>query len=162
TFGPQPGTPVVTTTSGNLTYSPGQAAVAIDPGVTVTDSDDSQLTSASVAITGGFAQGQDVLGFTPLPGIPITGSYNASTGVLTLRGPTSVANFQSALRAVTSHTPSPPPGISPRTITLPATDPGILPCTGPRPTAIGPQPGVPVVVTTIGNLVYTHGQGAVQ
>ena len=55
--------PVVTTTAGSLTYIEGQAAVAIDPGVTVTDADSTNLVGATVAITNNFAAGQDVLAF---------------------------------------------------------------------------------------------------
>ena len=46
-----------------------------------------------------FNPSQDVLGFTPQSGI--TGSYNATTGVLTLSGTASVAAYQAALRSVT-------------------------------------------------------------
>ena len=54
---------------------------------------------ATVSI-GGFAAGNtDVLGFTNQNGI--TGAYNNTTGVLTLSGTSSLANYQTALRSVT-------------------------------------------------------------
>src|SRR6185295_4155901 len=43
-------TPVVTTTAGNLAYTENAGAVAIDPGLTVTDADNANLTGATVAI----------------------------------------------------------------------------------------------------------------
>ena len=91
--------PVVTATAGNLSYTENDAATAIDPGLTVTDGDNANLTGATVAITGNFASGQDVLAFTNQFGI--TGNYNSGTGVLTLTGTTTVANYQTALRSVT-------------------------------------------------------------
>ena len=92
--------PVVKTTSGTLAYLQNQAATPIDPGVTVTDSDSSTLTGATVTILSpSFNASQDILGFTP-QGV-ITGSYSATTGVLTLSGTASVATYQSVLQSVT-------------------------------------------------------------
>ena len=54
------------------------------PGLTVADLDNVNLAGATVAISGNFAAGQDVLGFTNQNGI--SGSWNAATGVLTLSG----------------------------------------------------------------------------
>ena len=111
--------PVVTTTVGNLAYTENAGAVAIDPGLTVTDSDNTDLTGATVAITAGFVSAQDTLAFTNQLGI--TGSYNSGTGVLTLTGTTTVANYQTALRSVTYQNGSDDPTAS-RTITFTATD----------------------------------------
>jgi CSLREA domain-containing protein len=99
TVNPQNDPPVLTTTVGNLPYTENAAATAIDPGLTVTDVDSPNLTGATVAITANFASGQDTLAFTNQLGI--TGNYNNATGVLTLTGTTTVANYQTALRSVT-------------------------------------------------------------
>ena len=48
---------------------------------------------------GNFHSGEDSLSFTNQNGI--TGTYNSGTGVLTLTGTTTVANYQTALRSVT-------------------------------------------------------------
>src|SRR4029079_16894720 len=93
------GLPVVTTTGSALSYNENSAATAIDAGLTTSDANSANYTGATVSITGGLASGQDVLGFTNQNGI--SGSYNASTGVLTLSGTSSVANYQTALRSVT-------------------------------------------------------------
>jgi hypothetical protein len=112
--------PVVTTTAGSLAYTENDLPTAIDPGLTVTDADNANLTGATVAITGNFATGQDVLGFTNQLGI--TGNYNAGTGVLTLTGTTTVANYQTALRSVTYQNTSDNPSTAPRTVTFTAND----------------------------------------
>ena len=49
-----------------------------------------KIANTTVAITAGYVNGEDVLGFTNQNGI--TGSFNASTGVLTLSGTATVAN----------------------------------------------------------------------
>jgi hypothetical protein len=112
--------PVVTTSSGALSYSKGAGAVAIDPGVTVTDTSVSNLASATVAITGNFQSSEDALAFTNQNGI--TGSYNTSTGVLTLTGSASVQAYQTALASVTYADSSQSPNTSARTITFTAND----------------------------------------
>ena len=55
----------------------------------------------------------DVLGFANQNGI--SGSYNAGTGVLTLSGMASVANYQAALRSVTYFNSSDNPSTLTRT-----------------------------------------------
>src|SRR5581483_10164041 len=79
-----------------LTYTENDPATAITAALTSTDPDNTNLTSASVAITTNYFSGEDVLSFTNQLGI--TGSFNAGTGVLTLSGTSSVANYQAALR----------------------------------------------------------------
>ena len=83
-----PQAPVVTA-GGSTAYVENGAAVAVAPALTLTDADSTQLVGATVAITAGFATGQDVLSFTDQAGI--TGSWNAGTGVLTLSGTATVA-----------------------------------------------------------------------
>jgi hypothetical protein len=112
--------PVVTATAGNLSYTENAPATAIDPGLTVTDVDSTNLTGATVAITANFASGQDVLGFTNQLGI--TGNYNSGTGLLTLTGTTTVANYQTALRSVTYQNSSDNPSTATRTVTFTAND----------------------------------------
>src|SRR5213075_2124861 len=96
------------------------AATAIDAVLTATDADSANLTGATVSITANFATGQDVLGFTTQNGI--TGSYNSATGVLTLSGSSSVANYQTALRSVTYFNSSDNPSGATRTISYQVDD----------------------------------------
>jgi hypothetical protein len=154
--------PVVTTTGGNLSYTENAAATAIDPGLTVSDSDTSNLVGASVAITGNFATGQDVLAFTNQLGI--TGNFNSGTGVLTLTGTTTVANYQTALRSVTYQNTSDNPSTSPRTVTFTADD-GITPGSGTRGITVtavndGPVNSVPGAQSTAQNTPLTFSNGS--
>lgn len=91
--------PKLTLGASATTFTEGGAAVAVDPGLVVADVDDATLTGATVAIGAGFETGDDVLAFTPASGI--TGTYDGATGVLTLSGAASVADYQSVLRSVT-------------------------------------------------------------
>ena len=87
--------PTLTPPTGAPAYTENQAATAIDPTLTVADSDSTNLAGATVAITGGFAGGQDELGFVDQLGI--AGSLNAAGDVLTLTGSATVANYETAL-----------------------------------------------------------------
>ncbi len=112
--------PPVTTAGGTLNYLENQAATAIDPTVTVSDVDNANMASATVQITGNFASGQDVLGFTNQNGI--IGSYNAATGTLTLTGSSSVANYKAALDSVTYFNSSDNPSGLDRTVSFTVND----------------------------------------
>ncbi len=70
----------------------------LDAALTVSDADNTTLAGATVSISAGFFAG-DTLNFTDQNGI--TGSYDSGTGVLTLTGSASVANYQTALRSIT-------------------------------------------------------------
>ncbi|MET0454998.1 MAG: Ig-like domain-containing protein [Mycobacterium sp.] len=87
---------VVTASPGSTAFQGGGASVVVDGGITVADSNSANLTGATVTITG--AKTTELLSFTA--GNGITGGYNATTGVLTLTGTSSVANYQAALRSV--------------------------------------------------------------
>jgi len=111
--------PVVTVGS-TLAYTENQTATAINGSMTVTDVDSTNLSGASVTIDTGFVSGQDVLGFTNQNGI--IGSYNAATGVLTLTGSATVAQYQAALRSVTYSNSSENPSTAARTVSYQVND----------------------------------------
>jgi VCBS repeat-containing protein len=73
--------------------------VLLGAGIALHDVDSTTMTGARVAITGGFEPADDVLGFTGRNGI--AGSFDRSTGVLTLTGVASVADYQTVLASVT-------------------------------------------------------------
>ena len=112
--------PVVTSTGSTLAYTENAAATAIDPGLTVSDADSTNLTGATVSISANYANGQDVLAFTNQLGI--TGSWNSTTGVLTLTGTATVANYQTALRSVTYVNTSDTPSTAARTVAFTVSD----------------------------------------
>jgi uncharacterized repeat protein (TIGR01451 family) len=82
-----------------LQYYAETPPVPVTSTLTVMSPDTSTLVGATVSISSGLASTEDALGFTTQNGI--TGSYDASTGVLTLSGTASVAAYQTALRSVT-------------------------------------------------------------
>lgn len=77
--------------------SPAGAPVDVAGALAISDPDQATAWGATVAITSGFVLG-DALSFTPSGGI--TGSYNALTGVLTLSGQASPADYQAVLDSV--------------------------------------------------------------
>jgi hypothetical protein len=145
------------TASGGTTAASEQIAIAVDAGLTLSDVDSANLASATVSITGNFQSGQDVLAFGNQNGI--TGSYNSTTGVLTLNGSSSVANYQTALRSVTYTDTSDTPNTSNRTISFAVND-GTDPSTASTKTvsvaAVNDAPSVSAGET----LNYTENQGA--
>jgi large repetitive protein len=147
----------VVTAGHTLNYTENQAATAIDPAVTVTDSDNATLAHATVQITANYVNGEDVLGFTNQNGI--TGSFNAATGTLTLNGSSSVANYQTALASVTYFNTSDNPSGAARTVTIIAND-GTLDGT-PATDTINVTPVNDAPVVTAGHtLNYTENQAA--
>ncbi|WP_188618964.1 beta strand repeat-containing protein, partial [Cysteiniphilum litorale] len=110
----------VVVAGGTLNYTENDAASVIDGAITVSDADDTNLESATISITGNFATGQDVLGFTNTANI--TGSFNAGTGVLTLTGTDTLANYEAALRSVTYQNTSDNPSTLARTISFVVND----------------------------------------
>jgi len=86
------------TAGATAAFHRGGAAVTLDGTLSVSDPDSGgNLSSATVSVVGFFAG--DLLNFTNQNGI--TGSYNSGTGVLTLSGTASLANYQTALGSVT-------------------------------------------------------------
>ncbi len=78
-------------------YRLGAAGVVLDASIAITDIDSASLTGATVSVQN-FQSG-DLLTFANQLGI--TGVYDGSTGVLTLSGTTTRANYESALESVT-------------------------------------------------------------
>ena len=98
-------------------YTEGQSNVTvIDGSLSIRDIDDTNIESASVAITDAFQATEDTLAFTNNFGI--TGAWNQGTGVLSLTGSTTKANYESALQTVTyTNTDNANPVLGLRTIT---------------------------------------------
>jgi len=85
--------------------------VGITGTITVSDPDNPNLEQAAVTINNGFNSAEDVLSLDSAAPAGITGTYNNSTGTLTLTGPATLAEFETALRLVkyenTSENPDP-------------------------------------------------------
>jgi hypothetical protein len=119
TIGPVDDAPTITA-GGTLNYTEGDPATAIDTTITVNDVDSANLASATVQITGNYANGQDVLSF--INTATISGSFNAGNGTLTLTGADTVANYQTALRAARYNNTSDNPSTLTRTVSWSVND----------------------------------------
>jgi len=96
----------VVTAGGSLAYTENSLAAIIDNTIAISDPDDIELSSASVTISSDFTTG-DVLELTTQNGI--SGTFESSTGVLTISGTASLDNYQTALRSITYHSTSEDP-----------------------------------------------------
>ena len=90
---------VVSDAGGTLAYTEGDGAVVIDSTLTITDVDDTNIESATVTISSGYQSSEDVLAFSDANGI--TGSWDSGTGVLSLSGSATKANYELAFESIT-------------------------------------------------------------
>jgi len=135
--------PVLAAGSGSAAWLQGGGAVAVAPALTASDADSPNLFGATVSITGGFASGQDVLAFAAANGI--TASYAAGTGVLTLSGSASVANYQAALRSITYNNAAGTPTAGTRTISFVASDGSLNSAAVTRTVTVAVRPNTSIV-----------------
>ena len=101
-------------------YTENDAGAVVSATLTLSDVDSTTLSGATVKIAGHFHAGEDVLSFTAQGGI--TGTYDPQTGVLTLTGQASVADYQAVLRSVTYSNSSDNPSEDARTIEFQVSD----------------------------------------
>nr|MDZ8286422.1 FG-GAP-like repeat-containing protein [Nostoc sp. ChiSLP01] len=143
-------TPVITAADTPLDYTENDDATIIDFGITISDVDSSNLSSATVNIID-FLATEDILGFTDQNGI--TGSY--SNGVLTLTGSATVADYQTALRSVTYQNSSDNPSNS-RTISFVINDGSSDSTAATHDINLIPVNDAPVITPTDTPLAYTE------
>lgn len=103
-----------------LSFNSGDAPKTITSTITTYDGDDINLEFARISITSNFQSSEDVLAFTNQLGI--SGSWDSFNGVLTLTGTSSIANYQTALQAVTYENTNPAPSELTRTISFTVND----------------------------------------
>ncbi|MFZ2726657.1 MAG: FG-GAP-like repeat-containing protein [Methylococcaceae bacterium] len=115
------------TASGSVNFTEAKDAastpIAINSSLTVADTDNATLASATVSITTGYQSSEDVLSFSNDGSTMgnITGSFNSTTGVETLLSSdntATLAQWQAALRAVKYVDNSNTPNIATRTISF--------------------------------------------
>ncbi len=94
--------------------------VGADVGLSVADADSPTLASATVSITANYQPFEDTLSFTNQSGI--TASWNAASGMLTLTGSASVADYQTALRSVQIANSAQSPNTDPRVVSWSVSD----------------------------------------
>ncbi|QEL19430.1 Ig-like domain-containing protein [Limnoglobus roseus] len=118
--------PVLTGSVPSRSYTFGGAAIAVDPNLTISDSGNLGLTSATVQIAPAGLTSGDQLLFTSPSGI--AGSYSSATGTLTLTGSSSAANYQTVLRSVQLQVSA--AGTGSRSVTFSITPPNFYTATG--------------------------------
>jgi len=108
--------------AGALSFTEGEAAKAIAPALTVTDTDSATLSSASVTISQNYRAAEDLLAATPSGAIS-AGDIVIAGGAVTINKVASLADYQAVLRSVTyrnSNLTSPDP--AERQVTIVAND----------------------------------------
>ncbi|WP_081423666.1 tandem-95 repeat protein [Pelodictyon luteolum] len=127
--------------------------VTISPNVTIADLDDA-IISASVRITNPFDG--DILGFTSTSSGKITGTYNSTTGTLSLvaaAGQTpSTADFQAALQSVYFNNSSDTPNTTTRTVECTITDGDAFSLVATETVTVTSTNDTPVVTTSAINI----------
>lgn len=97
----------------------------VNPAMTVSDPDSDALASIRVTLTNLLDAGQEVLAVDPAtvaPHTPIVATYDAISGVLSLKGYVAITAYQAALRTLTYDNGSQDPTPTPRIITVIAND----------------------------------------
>jgi hypothetical protein len=153
--------PTVTTSSGSASYTEDGAATQVDPGITVSDPDDTNIEGATVSITTNFSSADgDKLTLVPSPQNGITGSYNSATGILMLTGSATTANYQAALASITFSNTSNNPSTATRTVSFKVNDGDVDSNTATRNVSVTPTNDAPVVATSVGPTSYSEGDPA--
>ncbi|MBD2461517.1 tandem-95 repeat protein [Oscillatoria sp. FACHB-1407] len=149
--------PVVTTTATPIPYAEGASAIPIDSGLTLSDTDSTQLNGATVTIVN-FDPAQDVLNFTPQAGI--TGSL--SGGTLTFSGTANLNDYIAVLRSVTYRNSSSTPNLADRLVRFSVRDTSNVTSNfATRTIQVLPDDTAPLVTTTGSPLAYPENGGAV-
>jgi PKD repeat protein len=89
--------PAITATTQTVTATE-SLAIEVAPDILVTDPDNENIANATIQIVEGLQYTEDKLTFTDTPNIVST--WQMATGLLSLSGVTSVANYQTALQSV--------------------------------------------------------------
>ena len=144
---------------GTLNYTENDAATVIDATIDITDPDNPNMVSAKVAITGGFDTTQDVLDFTPSGGIG--GSYSALTGVLTLTGTATQAQYETVLASVTYRNNSDNPSTAQRTISYTVNDGSVDSAAGTATVNVAAVNDAPAITPSGGSTAYIENAAAV-
>jgi hypothetical protein len=151
-------------TAGNdfaVTFTEGEAAKLIEDELDATVTDDgATLASLTVTITNLLDAGSETLS-TDVTGTSITASYVAATGVLTLTGPDTVANFQTVLRKVRYLNSDNAPDTTPRVIHFVANDGALNSNTAVSTVTVVAVDTEPTAVNDVGTVDEDSGAAAV-
>ena len=106
--------PVLGNTGGTLAFTEGDGPSILDPSMSLSDVDHGTIESANLRISANYNAAEDVLGFIDQNNI--SGVFDRTTGVLSLSGSDSLANYRTALGSITYNNISDHPTTAPRTI----------------------------------------------
>lgn len=112
--------PVLTAGSSVLIYNENDPPLRINGALTIADPDDTELESATIVISNNYVSGQDVLTFTPVPGV--TGSFIPGSGSITFTGTATLTQYQTLLRSIHYSNTSENPSTLQRTVTMRVND----------------------------------------
>ena len=151
--------PVVSDAGATLAYTEGDSATVIDGTLTITDVDDTNMEGATITISSGYQASEDVLALGNT-GLGISVASNSS-GVLTLSGSASKANYETAFESITYHnTNTDDPDNTNRTITWVVSD-GTANSSGVTSTiTVADVNDAPVVSDAGGTLSFSTGGSA--
>lgn len=149
--------PAVTVDSGVLAYSENEGLVVAAPGATVSDADSEALISARVTISSGYDSATDTLDGSLIAGFTV--SFDGMTGVLTISGSGTVAQYQAALRLVRLRIDGDNPQTHDRVLSLEAFDGTDWGTAVTRTVEVTAVNDAPVVGVDSGELPYTEGDG---
>ena len=137
--------PTMMASADNLEFSEGDAATTVDSGLVLNADAVTTFSGATIRISTNYQDGEDALVFNDQDGI--SGSYDSTSGTLTLTGTATVAEYQSALRSITYANSSEAPDTSDRVVTFTViTSKGDVSAT--RTVAVASINDAPVVTTT--------------
>lgn len=114
--------PVLTASLTSTPVTPQQLSVAVDPQIEVTDPDDDTFNSATVSIQTGFVSGEDLLEVNIPNTSNVLSAFDDSTGVLTLTGTATVAEYQSILRSINYNNSNQEPTLGSRLVRFSISD----------------------------------------
>ncbi len=117
--------PVATTSGGSTSFTEGGAAAFIDSSFTLSDVDTTNMTGATIEITGGYETPWDQLDVQDAFAFQAAGvsySYDSSEGIMTLEGTATAAQYQALIRQILYFNNSPDPSMANRTISITVND----------------------------------------
>ena len=112
--------PVVTAAETPFTYTENSGAEAVLGSLTLSDIDSDNLQGAVVEVSSQYVSGEDELAFVNQNGI--SGNWDSVSGVLTLSGEATTAQYQTALQSLTYNNHSGTPDTSDRTLSITVND----------------------------------------
>ncbi len=152
--------PELNLTTTDFVYRESDAATLIAADLTLSDVDSTDLTQATISIENNYHPAEDLLSF--INSDNITADWDADTGSLTLQGSAPIAEYQSALRAVTyTNTNNDNPTADDRRLAITVHDGTDYSATRFLTLAIEPVNDAPVLtLTSDPDLVFTENDAA--